>query len=237
MTTPETEILQRRAAQAAQAARQAAGQLADFGSSCSALARKHADRAAGSASAAWDVYSAAPAKHKALVAGGIACGVGIIAAGIAHLVHYRKTAAAYRMLRRYEADALADEAAVAQVLDQALLVLDASALDAVGDAADALEAPGCIAILSFEDDADDEELLNYSESYVGAGKDMLACAKRQLAGEGNLYVQADAQYGRPMKVLFFPCEYHKVYDQREQLIDTLGSWCSYNRVSDVDLVD
>lgn len=170
---------------------------------------------------------------------GLAAVAGTVATA-AHLSYHARAVKSYRMLKRGAAEwesivsGLFDEA---QTIHRAQRFEELYGQDAFEDGM--IASPGCFVIVSYPMDFDEEtgDWYAFSDSYVGAGSSIAAAVHKQLSGKGSPYVAADLACERPVYVLSFPCELHRIYERREELIEALESELSYNRVSDVDEIE
>lgn len=182
-------------------------------------------------------------KHS--LAAGIVGGVlaaGIAAATVAHFVHRHKVAHTYRLHRKHDELAAQRQRTIEATLSKATWRCTAAEFEQhfgeEGNSALAqVSCPGCYAILSFDPEPQDGDLSVYRDVFVGAASDMAKGVHKQLSGEGNLYVHADAVYEQPIYVLFFPCEGYQLYASKERLMNALGAVESYNKIDEVANID
>lgn len=169
----------------------------------------------------------------------ITLGVGIAAVSllaVATFAHFAHKVGKSRVLRQHKkqvAAALAREKKIDQTIANAVALRPASSLEvsSAGEDLAFADEPGCFAILTYEPDVAASDPSAYRDVYVGAASSMFDGARRQLEGEGNLYVAADMAYGQAVYVAFYPCDEASLLDERTRLIGALGADESYNKVS------
>lgn len=173
-------------------------------------------------------------KHAAVAIGvGVIAVVGLSVATVAHFTHKIRKSRMLRAQKRQVAAALARERQIDETIASAVALRPASALvnDASGEDLSFAKEPGCFAILVYEPDVAADDAAAYRDVYVGAAASMLEGVRRQLDGQGNLYVHADMSYKRPVYVAFFPCDEPSLLDERAHLVKALGADESYNAVA------
>lgn len=163
---------------------------------------------------------------------GVAVVVGLSVATFAHFASKHRKNKAYRVQRRQIKAAVAREREIDSAIREAVAmrpaqdVLDPSFASEVSYAS----APGCYAILTYDPDVAGSDMSAFRDVYVGAAPSMLEGVRRQLGGEGNLYVHADVVYKRPVYVGFYPCDEGDLAALRNELLIALGADESYNKV-------
>lgn len=229
---------------AAQYLGQAANELAPVLSPTARDALSHVPDAVGSLREKASSLTPERAKLYQRIAIGVGCALGAVYVGtkIARGIHHHKVTSVYRESKRAELAAREREYDIERTLSFAqehFSAKDFEELYAENDPSTfaGLDVAGCFAILAFEPEPVDGDMTAYRDCYVGASKNMVEGAHRQLSGNGNLYVHADVVYEQPLYVLFFPCEEYDIYARRERLIVALGSGDSYNKVSDLAELD
>lgn len=172
-------------------------------------------------------------KHAAASLGvGVAIVVGLSVATFAHFASKHRKNKAYRAQRRQVKAAVAREREIDSAIKEAVAmrpaqdVLDASFASEVSYASE----PGCYAIFTYDPDVAGSDMAAFRDVYVGAASSMLEGVKKQLDGEGNLYVHADVVYKRPVYVGFYPCDESDLAALRNELVIALGADESYNKV-------
>lgn len=170
-------------------------------------------------------------QHAASVFGlGVTLAAGLTIATVAHFASKRRKSRALREQKRQMAAALKREKAIDSTLAKAVAMRPASTLIKQEDDQSLAFATcsGCYAILTYDPDVAMDDPSAYRDVFVGAADDMLADAREQLEGNGNLYVHADMAYGHPVYVSFFPCDGDERSSKEKQLIEVLGAGSSYN---------
>lgn len=72
------------------------------------------------------------------------------------------------------------------------------------------------------------DMSDYKDVYVGMADDMWEAVSRELAGDGNPDVYADAKYDAGVQILMYPCPSDQVARLRDALIVALDADVSYN---------